>query len=145
MQISSTTHLSFENEEALILRSIIESFFDYQSQLNIGEQSGRCALAHELLHRLPNPPQKDLLGHFLETELKAKNFTNGDMVRIFRERAGLTQVQLANRIDTYASTIDNFEKDKLNLGANDFLVIALMQELGIPKESFTWSADETNH
>ena len=45
--------VSFSEEEALALRSLIEGFIKMQSDLGMGEHSRRMTLAVELLSKLP--------------------------------------------------------------------------------------------
>lgn len=45
--------LELDDKQALDLRSLLDSFFEYQTQLGFGEGSTRVALAKKLLLQLP--------------------------------------------------------------------------------------------
>lgn len=137
MQISSAITLELTEDESLDLHSLLESFFDYQKEFKLGEQSTRIDLANSLLTNLPHYPKKNLLGQFLEKELSAKTFTMGDIVRIWRERANLTQEQLADNTGTTQTTINAIETGTYKLSETEALFIAIQNELGMPMDTVT--------
>jgi len=67
----------------------------------------------------------DLLGDFLKEQIKKTKYKAGDIVKIHRERLGLTQLELATITNIPAGNISLYETNKKTIGFSVALKLSM--------------------
>lgn len=78
----------------------------------------------------------NLLDNFLKDQLKNKNYTSGEIIKLHRERLDLSQVELANATGISVSDIEKYESN-MSVVEND-VAIKLATNLSIHHDSILY-------